>query len=292
MDIRVLRYCEAVARLGNITHAADELHVAQPALSVAIKKLETELGVTLFARSRNRPVTLTPEGALLMRRAKRMFQELESARTELADARELRAGSVRVGMPPMYGLRYFPSLMKAFHARYPGIDVTAIEGSAGEIKTLLENGKVDLAIIEARRVEKGWARKIVGEEEVVLCVAASHALARKRHVEDTDLDGLPMVLFEGSFLQRNVLDNRCQKAGVKYRAVLQSNSVPMVYQAVADGLGAATLLRSMVEEDERLVPLSFEPAEFFRFDLCWLDEQYISRANQAFVDFATARTPR
>ncbi|WP_158899242.1 LysR family transcriptional regulator [Burkholderia sp. L27(2015)] len=288
MDIRVLRYCEAVARLGNITRAAAELHVAQPALSVAIRKLEEELGVTLFTRTRNRPVSLTPEGELLMRRAARLFHEYDSARRELADAIGLRTGTVRVGMPPMYGIGYFPSLMKAFHAAHPGITVTALEGSAGEIKGLLEDGKVDLAILEERRVQKGWAHATLDEEEVVLCVRADHPLAKQTQVADRDLDDLPMILFEGSFLQRNVLEQRCQKAGVKFRMVMQSNYVPMVHQAVVDGLGAATLLRSIVTADERLAALSFEPRERFRFDLCWLDEHYLSKANEAFMNFAIA----
>ena len=147
MDIRVLRYCETIARLGNITRAATKLHIAQPALSVAVKKLEEEVGVTLFTRGRNRPVTLTPESELLMRRAKRIFQELDSARQEIADSQELRTGEVRVGMPPMYGLQYFSPLMRAFHAQYPGIRVIAMQGSAGEARSIL-------AILEGRRVEK------------------------------------------------------------------------------------------------------------------------------------------
>jgi LysR family transcriptional regulator, cyn operon transcriptional activator len=292
MDIRVLRYCETIARLGNITRAAAELHVAQPALSVAVRKLEEELGVTLFTRTRNKPVTLTSEGELLMKRAARLFHELDSARKELADARGLRTGKVRVGMPPMYGIGYFPSLMKAFHAAYPGINVTALEGSAGEIKSMLEEGRIDLAILEERRVQKGWAHATLDEEEVVLCVRADHPLAAKTCIADGDLDDLPMILFEGSFLQRNVLDQRCQKAGVKFRMVMQSNYVPMVYQAVVDGLGAATLLRSIVTADQRVMALSFEPQERFRFELCWLDEHYLSKANEAFMTFAVGHRKR
>jgi DNA-binding transcriptional LysR family regulator len=78
------------------------------------------------------------------------------------------------------------------------------------------------------------------------------------------------------------------KAGVKFRMVMQSNYVPMVHQAVVDGLGAATLLRSIVTSDERLAALSCEPQERFRFDLCWLDEHYLSKANEAFMNFAIA----
>ena len=289
MDIRVLRYCEAVARRGSFTRAAEELHIAQPALSVAIKKLEEELGVNLFVRTRNRAVTPTPEGDLLLRRAERLFREMDAVRSELADAVELRAGEIRVGMPPMYGLHYFPSLLKAFHEAYPGIVITAIEGSAGEIKSMLDDRKIDLAILESRRVQRGWASVIVGDAEVVLCVNNAHPLAGLTQLEDQQLGDLPMILFEGSFLQRNVLDQRCQRAGVRYRTVMQSNFVPLIYQAVVDGLGAATLLKSMTDIDERLTGVPFNPPEVFEFALCWLDDSYLSKANQAFVDFATLR---
>jgi LysR family transcriptional regulator, cyn operon transcriptional activator len=67
---------------------------------------------------------------------------------------------------------------------------------------------------------------------------------------------------------------------------MQTNYVPLVIQAAKDGIGAATLLRSMVDSETGLTALSFTPPEYFHFNLCWLDGQYLSRANQAFVDFA------
>jgi len=286
MDLRTLHFCEATARLGSITRAAEELHIAQPAISLAIKKLEEDLGVTLFTRSRNRRVTLTTEGAILLRRAKRVFEEIDSAERELADAAQLRVGEVTVGLPPMYGLERFPPLMAAFHAAHPGIVVTAIEGSAGSIKSQLDAGEIDLAILESRRVQKGWSQAPLGAAEVVLCVRRDHALARRAAVTGADLDDLGAVLFDETFLQRNVFDQLARKAGARVHPVMQSNYVPLVYRAVVDGLGAATMLRSMVEGDQRLVALSFDPPEVFHFSLCWLDGRYLSRATQAFIDTA------
>ena len=102
MDVRALRYSLAIAQFGSFTKAAESLHVAQPALSVSVKKLESELGVTLFARNAHR-VEPTVEGKILLQRAKRIFAEMDSAINEIADAVELRSGAIRVGMPPMYG---------------------------------------------------------------------------------------------------------------------------------------------------------------------------------------------
>lgn len=189
----------------------------------------------------------------------------------------------------MYGLRYFRPLMTAFHSRYPGLTLTAIEGSAGKTGGLLDSGQIDLALLEIRRVRASWERVQVGEDEMALCVRRDHALAGRERVSGRELEGLPMVVFDEAFLQRNMLDKICHEAGVKFRVVMQSNFVPFVFHAAAAGLGAATLLRSMAESDPQLVAISFDPPEIFRFNLCWLGGRYLSKANQAFIDFALER---
>ena len=286
MDVRALRYSLAIARFGSFTKAAESLHVAQPALSVAIRKLEGELGVTLFVRKAHR-VEPTVEGKILLSRAERIFSEIDSAINEIADTVELRTGHVRLGMPPMFGLEYFPSVIAQFHAAYPRIAMTVIEGSADDIGGLLDAGGIDLAMLESRRVRPQWRKVEVGREEMVLCVAPGHKLAARKSITGSELDGLPMVLFNGSFIQRDILDKLCKRGGAKPEVVLQSNSVGIIRQAVADGLGAATLLRSLATAPPQLVPISFEPKEILRFSLCWRDENYLSKANRALVDFCT-----
>jgi len=285
MDVRALRYSLAIARFGSFTRAAESLHVAQPALSVAIKKLEAELGVTLFLRKAHR-VEPTVEGRILLARAERIFNEMDAAIHEIADAIELRTGVIRLGMPPMFGLEYFPNVIAQFHAAYPNISITVVEGSADEVGGLLDAGGIDIAMIESRRVRPQWKQVQVGREEMVLCVAPGHPLARRKSIAGSELDGLPMALFNGTFIQREILDKLCKRGGAKPRVVLQSNSVALIRRAVADGLGAATLLRSLAAGTPPLVAVSFEPKEILRFSLCWRDENYLSKANRALVDFA------
>lgn len=286
MDVKALRYSLAIARFGSFTRAAESLHVAQPALSVAIRKLEHELGVTLFVRKAHR-VEPTVEGRILLSRAERIFGEIDSAISEIADTVELRTGVVRLGMPPMYGLEYFPNVIAQFHAAYPGIALTIIEGSADEIGGLLDAGGIDLAMLESRRVRPQWRKVEVGREEMVLCVAPGHRLAHRKSIPGSELDGLPMVLFNGTFIQRDILDKLCKRAGARPEVVLQSNSVGILRQAAVDGLGGATLLRSLAAAPPPLVAISFEPKEILRFSLCWRNESYLSKANRALVEFAT-----
>jgi len=290
MDIRVLRYCEAIGRLGSFTKAAEEIHIAQPALSIAISKLEDELGVALFFRY-PRGAVPTPEGRLLLARAARIFEEMDSARREIRDASDLRTGSVRVGFPPMYGLHYFPKLLMDFRARYPGIDITAEEGSATAIREKLHSNAIDIGMLESRRVDPDWHSVVVGRDEMVLSVSASHPLAARKSVTARDLNGLPMVVLTRSFLQRQLFDQLCEDQDVQYRKVMECNFVHMTILAALEGHGAATLLRSLVNKQPGLVGLSLRPRMPFTFELCWPKDRYLSKANQAFVEFARTRRP-
>ena len=288
IDLKVLRYCEAVARHGSFTKAAEELRIAQPALSIAIKKLETELGVVLFAR-KARHVVASPEAELLLQRAVRIFDEVTLAREEIQAASELKIGEVKVGFPPMYGQIYFPKIFKEFHEQFPSVVITAMEGSADSVRKMLDAGAIDIGMIEGRRVPGGWNNIEVGRDETVLCVSAQHKLAGKKFVEAKDLDGLPMVVFDSTFLQRSVLEELCRAAGVKFRLVLQSNHVPTIHEAVANDMGAATMIRSTVSSDQRIVPVSFRPQLRFHFSLCWRHEKNLTKASRTFIEFSRER---
>ena len=191
MDLRVLQFAEAIGRLGSFTRAAEEIAIAQPALSTAIAKLEQELGVQLFFRM-PRGARPTPEGELLLARAARIFEEVASLKRELSDVSDLRSGHVTVGFPPMYGLHYFPELAMAFRQRYPGIEITAIEGSATSIRDRLAAGTLDIGVLEARRVDPAWKTIRLGSEEMVIGVARDHPLASRRHVTPAGGRGPPL----------------------------------------------------------------------------------------------------
>ncbi len=287
MDLRVLQFAEAIGRLGSFTRAAEEIAIAQPALSTAIAKLEHELGVQLFFRM-PRGARPTPEGELLLARAARIFEEVDSLKRELSDVSELRSGHVTVGFPPMYGLHYVPGLVMAFRQRYPGIEITAIEGSASNIRDRLAAGTIDIGVLEARRVDSAWKTIRLGSDEMVLGLAAGHPLASRRRVTPSALDGLPMVVLSDGFLQRQLLDAYCAEHGVHYRRVMECNFVQMTILAAQAGHGAATLMRSMVEHQPGLVGIPFEPAKMFNFEMCWRRDRYFSKACRAFTSFAVS----
>ena len=119
MELRQLRYFEAVARHAHVTRAARELHIAQPALSKQIRSLEAELGVQLFDRV-GRRVELSDAGRLLLPYARRVLRETELARDAIRQRADLSAGQVSIGAPPTVGTQLLPRILAEWNARSLG----------------------------------------------------------------------------------------------------------------------------------------------------------------------------
>ena len=114
MDLRVLQYFLAVAKEGNITRAADALHLTQPTLSRQLKELEEELGVVLFDRG-NRKISLTDAGVLFQQRAAELVALLDKTRRELSEQEDLLGGVVSIGCVESNASLLLPGLLSAFH---------------------------------------------------------------------------------------------------------------------------------------------------------------------------------
>jgi LysR family cyn operon transcriptional activator len=285
VNLKALRCCVEIARQGSFTKAAHTLHIAQPALSMAVTRLEEELDVILFNRA-PRQITVTAEGQCFLGRVELALLELDMARQELRDMAQLHSGEIKLGVPPMFGINYVPDLLSAFRREYPGIVMTVIEGSADAISQRLENREIDVALLESRRVGSAWESVLLGNDEMVLCMREDHALATEPHLEAHQLQGEEMVVFDQTFLQRHLLDAFCKASGISYRIALQSNFVSLVTKATFDGMGISTLLRSVQEREPGIVGVPFKPAQTMSFRLCWRANEYLSLANKRFVDFA------
>ena len=135
MDLRQLRVFVEVARLGSFTRAAEHLHVAQPAVSLSIRKLEEGLDLTLLNRQEKR-VTLTAEGEALLAHARRILEDCAAAEAEMAELRGLGSGEVRVGIPPMMSSYFFPLIIREFRRRYPKLRLSVNGEGAASIQRM------------------------------------------------------------------------------------------------------------------------------------------------------------
>ena len=145
MELRQLRYVVAVADHLHFTRAAAELHVAQPALSQQVRRLERELGLELFTRT-SRTVALTDAGEAVVARARRVLGEIDAIEEDLDAMRGILRGRVELGSMQSLGPFDLPRVLADFHARHAGVDVVLREETTQRMLAMLRADQLDLAV--------------------------------------------------------------------------------------------------------------------------------------------------
>jgi len=188
MELRHLRYFVAVAEELNFSRAAQRLHIAQPALSNQIKVLENELGVQLLERTR-RMVRLTEAGKTLLADARPLLAGAQTAELHVRGAQKGESGTLHIGYVLTAANARLASVIKAFRQTYPGIvpDLAQLPTSA-QISAL-KNRRLDVGFVRPPVNEKEIETEVIGHEKMVLAVASSDPLARKKRLTWQDLDG-------------------------------------------------------------------------------------------------------
>jgi LysR family transcriptional activator of glutamate synthase operon len=295
MELRQLRYFVAVAEHLHFTRAAADLHVAQPALSQQIRRLEDELGLELLART-SRSVALTEAGELLLVRARRVLAELDGAAEDLDALKGLTRGRVVVGAIQSLGPFDLPGLLAAFHASHPGIDILLREDTTQGMLGMLATDELDLAVAAIDPPPSAeFASALLYEEELVLAVRPGHPLAGRSRLALADLPDEPFVFFRAGSGLRATTERALAAAGIVPRVRFESSELSRVRALVSRGLGVAIMPRSETGRPGPVTPRVAAialgpPALRRRVGLVWRRERRHPPAALAFLRFATART--
>jgi LysR family transcriptional activator of glutamate synthase operon len=291
MDLRQLRYLDAVARRRSFTQAALDLYVAQSALSQQVGKLERELGVELLRRTTRR-VEVTEAGQLVLDRGRRAIAEVDGISADLDAMRGLVRGRLRLGgVPPVRGL-HPARLIAEFGRAHPGIDITTREDVAARLVAALADGELDLvlALVRADETPPSIEGRHLLDEEIVLITAADHRLARRRRVPHAALAGERLVAYgEGSAL-RALLDELVPDGHV----VADANDLETIRELVALGVGVSIMPASTVEATATaaLAVCSFSPRLSTPVSILWRANERPQPAAQAFADHVIAAVDR
>jgi DNA-binding transcriptional LysR family regulator len=259
MDLRQIAYVEAVARTANFTRAAAELHVAQPALSVAIRRLETELGVRLFDRT-SRRVSVTPAGTAFLDRAARVSREVDALGHEMREyARGVRG---RLRLSAWYHVEPdMVDFMRDFIAANPLVEVSIEELPVGDTLAALRAGEIDLAaLVEFPGVDLAGLERIpLRTEPAVLVMRPDDPLAGETSVTLARLRRRPLVVTRSGTGLRRLLDHVFAGADDPPRIAIETNELAAMVAFASAGLGSAILTPTVVREAAfrvALVPLA------------------------------------
>ncbi len=292
MELRHLRYFEAVARHSHVTRAAAELHIAQPALSKQISQLEHELGVALFDRV-GRNVRLTEAGESLLPHARAVMTQVEAGRAEMAERIGLRKGRATVGAPPTVGTQLLPAVLATFNKRYPGIELRLHESGVQTLLDLLETGLTDVAVVTLPVEDENLTVVPIFTEEMVIAVWRDHPLAGRGEVTISELQGEPWVLSPENYELRESVLMACERAGFTPRVVLDGGETDTLMHFVAAGMGIALVPRLAVQGSANLVSLHVSDQELKRsLGVVWRGDRVASPAARALREFLVEQLRR
>src|SRR5262245_11366624 len=284
MELLQLHYFRTVARLEHVTRAAEELRVAQPALSKTIARLETELGVPLFDR-RGRRVALNTCGRAFLRHVERLFMAIEDGRQELADLAGLARGTVTVAATTLHLLA---DLLSAFRDRYPEVNFRLSQASTAEMQTWLVSGEIDLCLASAPIAGATLRSVALFTEDILLAVPPRHRLARRGCIPLGEVAAEPFISAKQGYWSRDLTDEACRQAGFIPHIICEGDEPGALRRLVAAGLGVAFLptsaQRAGTGPEVAWLHIT-EPVCQRTVSLVWREARYLSAAVRRFQQF-------
>ncbi|ALS79615.1 MULTISPECIES: LysR family transcriptional regulator [Planococcus] len=236
MDIRLLRYFIAIAESSTFTKAAANLHIAQPSLSIAIKKLETDMGLILLDRSM-REIALTKEGQILYEEAKKLVTHFEYVEKELKRLKAQGPMELSIGMIESAKF-WIPKVLKSIKQEFPEVHIEIIEVLGLEdINRALNKFDIHFAITNQLISKREVKTLPIYREKFVVLLPPGHPLEAQPQISITDLNGEAFIIFKEGFQTRVDILNAFRQAGTKPNIQFEVERFETACSFVEEGLG-------------------------------------------------------
>ena len=272
MTLTELQYIVAVAQERHFGRAAERVFVTQPALSLAIKKLEEELGTTIFERQKSQ-ITLTPLGEQIVHQAQRVLEEADQIKILAAQGKDQLVGPLRFGVIATVGPYILPDLVPLLSARAPKMPLELEENLTLNLAGMLKSGKLDVIMIALPFNEPAIMTQALYDEPFKALVPVGHPWQKKKLIDSRKLGSEKGLLpHAGHCFRQQVLD-ACPELSRSDAEGWQGNSLETIRQMVASGLGITVLPCSALTPkygNKRLIAIDLaKPVPGRRIGLAW-----------------------
>jgi LysR family hydrogen peroxide-inducible transcriptional activator len=272
MTLNELRYIVAVAQELNFRRAAEKSFVSQPALSLAIQKLEDELNVRIFERGKNE-IRVTPLGAEIVEQAHRALEEVGRIRELALRGKDQLASTLRLGIIYSVGPYLLPDLVPSLKKLAPGMTLEIEENITANLDTLLRNGSLDVIVIALPFGDGGILTRPLYDEPFEVVVDKQHQWAARRNIRPQELSAEKVLLLDSGHCFSNQVAEACPELERKGADIQHGTSLETIRNMVASGLGITVLPASANSTRYRnplvkIIPFS-KPAPSRRIALAW-----------------------
>ena len=258
-----LRYFCEVCRVGNVTKAAENLNIAQPSVSAAIKNLEKSYGIILFLREGNR-LKLTQEGEMIFEDAAKLLEHAEDVDSKM---RKLSKNDsvIRIGVSPMISVFLFLPILNQFNQRHPDITLEMHEYGSIDSKRKVLNNELDMAIViggDQDEKRENWMPLL--NTHLMLCTSKKHRLTNRKYVTIEDLKDERLIMMKATSYQIGALVNsRFEESKIKPNIMLYSNQLSLINEYIHTYGACAFLMKDYVDacmkDDPDIQSISIRP---------------------------------
>jgi len=287
MNLKRLDYFCHLALLGNFTRAAQKIGIAQPALTIAIQKLEHEVGLKLINRA-DKNSLLTAEGEVLFKLATQLLSQAKQVELELEELKELEGGTIRFGVSAMMGSYYFPKILTEFKQKHPKIKIHLVDQGTAALEKMLLNSELDLALIRGDLEHPQLRYTQLINEEIVAGMVSSNPLASQPTISLDQFCKQPLVLFHEGYFLREVVSQYSKKNLLALDIRMETNLVELQKSLVRNEVGITTCLSRILQNEQQITSIPFEPKIEFKLSLAWKKNHYLSKASKAFMAYLSS----
>ena len=256
MTIQQMTYFESVGRLQNITRAADELHISQPTLSLAMQTLEKETGLNLL-RHVGRGIVLTADGQALYGEVAAMLREVARFDSHVAELAR-RHQDLRLALPMQVGTVLLPLLLGPFRAKHPEIRLEIIESSGTASLDLVEHEEADVAVVHDGMSRTGLTARRLPPWPFCLCVRRDHPLAARTHLNFAEAAAQPLVLLDDSYIITRRLHALAEKTGCTLDVLHYTPHLSTIWNLVTRGIACGINTGSAVLPESALIAIPID----------------------------------
>ena len=289
MEFQQLEMLAAVVEEGSIARAAQRVCRTGPALSIALKKLEEEMGTPLFERGDRHSHQLTTSGKLLYEHAKRILDMRREAETAVKHSSH--DATLRIGTHESTSLYLLPSLMASFSAKRPQIKTEVVCGNADRLLLALANRSIELALIGDAPTDDELDSYLLKRDELVVIAKPTHRLARRQHISVGDLRDEYLIVQGRTSLLRERIVQAMYESKIPFNFGVENVGIEAIKRMVINGLGIGFVPSMCVSEEvvnEKLVALKVDDLRTdWNVSLVWRKDHSLSVMAREFVELFT-----
>jgi DNA-binding transcriptional LysR family regulator len=263
MDLAQLEMLLATVEAGGVQKAAARVFRTQPAVSMALRKLEREIGSPLFDRSTRGAYVLTPQGEILYQCAKKLLRVRDEALKEIRSLQDLQSGRLRIGANESTGNYLLPQLIRTFHQRHPNIKVEIYRNNSASLLNDVKEDLVDLALVSFLPDDKEIEDTPMMNDPLVLITSMKHPLREKRRVHIRDLAGEKFIAHAVQTPSRTRVIEAFRQFETRLTISMEISSLETIKRLVAMGVGLAFVPWMCVREETERGEVARVPVEGF-----------------------------